>query len=510
MSKQQRLVLIVSILASFVAFLDIAVVNVALPAIQRELGGGLAVQQWVVDAYLVTLGSLILIAGSFSDLFGRKKVLWAGLVGFGVTSLMCALAPSGEFLIVARALQGIAGALLVPSSLALIISSFSGPAQGKAIGSWTAWTGISFIIGPLIGGLFIDLASWRLVFAINVVPIIITLFLLQKIVLEEVIRKTTKIDYLGAVLCALGLGGVVFALIEQPNLGWGSPAIYLPLLVGIGLLGGFIWHERTTDHPMLPLELFKVRNFTAGNLATLAIYAGLTASSFVITVFVQQTGGYSALAAGMTLVPVTILLFVLSSRFGALAGKHGPRFFMTFGPIIGGLGFLYMLNVDSAINYWTQLLPGILIFSLGLAMTVAPLTSAVLGDIDPRNAGIGSAINNAVARIAGLIAVAAVGAAIATQFSAAINQNLEGISLSPSALNQIDDAPAFSISVPVGVGSQSQAVHNALLDASLSAFHTGVGIMAGLLIAGGLISAIGIRNPVRKPEKVGEKTEVPA
>ncbi|HEX7259976.1 MAG TPA: MFS transporter [Candidatus Saccharimonadia bacterium] len=499
MSKQQRLILVVSILASFVAFLDIAVVNVALPAIQRELGGGLAAQQWVVDAYLITLGSLILIAGSLSDLFGRKKILAAGLIGFAVASVLCAAAPTSEFLIVARALQGVAGALLVPSSLALIISSFSGPAQGKAIGTWTAWTGISFIVGPLVGGLMVDLASWRLVFAINVIPIAVTLFLMKSITLKEAVRENTKVDFLGSILCAAGLGGTVFALIEQPNYSWTHPLIYLPLAAGIFLLALFFWHERRTPHPMLPLSLFKVRNFTAGNLATLAIYAGLTVSSFLITVYVQQVGGYSALAAGMTLLPVTILLFMLSSRFGALAAKHGPRWFMTFGPIIGGLGFLLLLSVNRDLNYWTQLFPGIMLFSLGLAMTVAPLTTAVLADIDNRQAGIGSAINNAVARIAGLLAVAALGAVVATQFNTVVHHNVERSTLSQPAQEAVEKASVFDIKAAETLGSERELAEDVLYNASLSAFHVGVWVMALLLIAGGLISAVGIRN--RQPEK---------
>lgn len=409
MSKQQRLVLFISILASFVAFLDGSVVNVALPAIVHELGGGLAVQQWVVDAYMITLGSLMLIAGSLSDLFGRKKILGIGLAAFGITSLLCAIAPNASFLIVSRALQGIAGALLVPSSLALIISTFSGRAQGKAIGTWTAWTGIAFVVGPLLGGFLVDVSSWRLIFAINIVPIAITMLLLTRLEQKEVIRERTRIDWLGTFLCIVALGGPVYALIEQSHYGWGSPLIYLPLIAGV--LAGIYFgvHERKTKHPMLPLELFTVRNFSVGNIATFVIYAGLAVASFLITVFVQQVGGYSAINAGLALLPVTLIMLVLSSKFGALSGTFGPRLFMALGPFLGAIGFLMMLRVDQDINYWTHLLPGVMVFGIGLAVTVAPLTSAVLGAIDPRQAGIASAVNNAVSRIAGLIAIAALG-----------------------------------------------------------------------------------------------------
>jgi EmrB/QacA subfamily drug resistance transporter len=281
MDKNQKLVLIVAILASFVAFLDGSVVNVALPAISHELGGGLTTQQWVVDAYLITLGACILIAGSFSDLFGRKRILTYGLIGFGAASILCAVAPSAVFLVSARALQGIAGALLVPSSLALIISAFSGPAQGAAIGRWTAWTGIAFLVGPILGGFMVDAASWRLVFAINVLPIAVVLWLMRRMQLPEQIRENTKVDVLGAVLCVFGLGLPVYALIEQPRYGWSSPIILGSLIVGLAAFAAFIWHEKRTRNPMLPLELFKVRNFGVGNLATTAIYAGLSSMTFL-------------------------------------------------------------------------------------------------------------------------------------------------------------------------------------------------------------------------------------
>lgn len=446
MTKQQRIVLIVSVLASFVALLDGSVVNVGLPAIMRDLGGGLAVQQWVVDAYLITLGALILIAGSFSDLFGRKKVLIVGLLGFAAASLLCAAAPTGVFLVVSRGLQGAAGALLVPSSLALIISAFSGPAEAKAIGIWTAWIGVAFVVGPLLGGFLVDVSSWRLIFAINLLPVAVTLWLMRSLREPMKTYKNVKIDFIGALLCIFGLGGPVYALIEQSHYGWASPLIYLPLAIGLAALGAFIWYEQRASHPMLPLRLFKVRNFSVGNISTFAIYGGLAVATFLITVFVQQVGGYSAIEAGLALMPVTIIMFILSPRFGALAGKYGPRLFMAIGPIIGAIGFLYMLRVDNPVLYWTQLFPGVLIFGLGLSITVAPLTSAILGSIDKAQAGIGSAVNNAVARIAALVAIAALGL----------------------------------VTGPV---------------LNLAGFHRGLVVTAFLLIFGGIISFIGITNP---------------
>jgi EmrB/QacA subfamily drug resistance transporter len=446
MTKQQRLVLIISILASFIGGLDGFIVNVALPAISRDLGGGLGVEQWAVDGYLLTLGSLILIAGSLSDLFGRKKLLMAGLWIFGLSSLLCALAPNGTLLVIGRALQGIGGALMVPSSLALIMSTFSGPAQGKAIGTWTGWSAMSALIGPILGGLIISFTSWRWIFAINVLPIGITLELLRRLEVPERIRNNTKVDTLGAVLCALGLGGPVFALIEQPQHGWSSPLFYLPFVLGLLLLAVFIWYERRNRAPMLPLSLFSTRNFAYGNIATFAIYAGLSVSSFILVIVLQQVGHYSALKAGLASLPVTIIMFFLSGRFGALAGRFGPRLFMTAGPLLAALGFLLLLRTQTDIHYLSDLLPGLLAFGLGLSMTVAPLTSAILGAIPAEHAGVASAVNNAVARVAGLIAIALVG---------------------------VITGPHLGI----------------------DGYHRVLVVVAVLMIVGGAVSAIGIRNP---------------
>lgn len=405
----KRTVLAISILASFVAFLDGSVTNVALPAIARDLGGGLFLQQWTTDAYLITLSSCILIAGSLADVFGQQRILRYGLYGFAITSILCAGASSGSFLIISRALQGIAGALLVPSSLALIIATFNGEEQGKAIGTWTAWTGISFLIGPLLGGALVDALSWRYIFLINVIPIAVVLFLLRRTRLPESRNTSRKVDFLGATTCGVGLFGLVFALIEEPYMGWTSPIVYLPCVVGALALLVFYLNERSHPDPMLPLDLFRVRNFAFGNLATIPIYAGLSVATFLITIFLQQGEGYSAVSAGLALVPVPAIMFFLSSRFGLLANRYGPRTFMTLGPMLAALGFIWMLRISDHGNYWTQLLPGILLFGLGLSATVAPLTSAVLGSIDAAHAGIGSAINNAVARIAGLLAIAVIG-----------------------------------------------------------------------------------------------------
>lgn len=410
MSRTQKLVLAIAVVASFVAFLDGTVVNVALPAIVAELGGGIATQQWTVDAYLITLGSLILVAGSLSDAFGRIRILRVGLVLFGIASLAIAAAPNPLFLVVARGVQGIAGALLVPSSLALIASTFDGPARGRAIGLWTSLTGAAMIIGPVVGGVFVDLLSWRVAFLINVVPIAVTLLLLGMLRHQDETRSV-EIDYLGAVLCALGLGGPVFALIEQGNLGWSHPAIYLTMGLGVLAFAGFLVRQRFAANPVMPLQLFAVRNFWAGNLATAFIYGALGLTGLVVGVFLQEGAGLSATLAGLAALPSTILMIVFSARVGALAGRFGARLFMTLGPLVAGAGILLYLLVRPApdFNYWSQVLPAVLVFGVGLTLTVSPLTAAILGAIEPGRAGAASAVNNAVARIAGLVLTAMTG-----------------------------------------------------------------------------------------------------
>jgi EmrB/QacA subfamily drug resistance transporter len=505
-SRQQRLTLIATILGSTVVFLDSTVVNVALPAISHNLNAGLAGQQWVVEAYMLTMVSLLLVGGSLGDQFGRRRMFVTGLVAFGATSALCAISPSVEFLIAARALQGVAGALLVPGSLAIVAATFAGAERGKAVGTWTAWTGIATVVGPAGGGALIGLTSWRAIFWVNLPLIAVTVALTLHSVRESRDPDAFRgIDWPGIALSAAGLGGPVFALIEQPTHGWSDPMVWVPLIAGIACFALFLLYEMRARHPMLDLGLFRIRNFAVANLTTLSAYAGLIGGLFFVGLFLQQVAGYSPLEAGLATTPISIILFVLSPRFGRLASGTGPRLPMTAGPIVGGIGLLLMLRVGSGGDYATEVLPAILVFGLGLAATVAPLTATVLDSVQERRVGIASGVNNGVSRVAGLLAIAVLGAVISAHFGATLDANLGQAPLSPAATRTVSDAKAQPLAVP-GTGrlapAEASRVRSASVDASTSAFHLGVLIAGLLMIAGGIVSGFGIEDPRRRVEAV--------
>ncbi|MDX6729503.1 MAG: hypothetical protein QOK49_4308, partial [Baekduia sp.] len=473
----KRLSLLAAIMGSFVVGLDSTAVNVALPSISDDLGGGLAGQQWVSNAYLLALGSFILIGGSLGDLLGERKVFAIGVGGFGAVSIICALAPSIEVLIAGRALQGLFGALLTPSALAVIVSTFPPDERGAAIGSWTAWSGIATVIGPLAGGYLIDATSWRWIFAINVPFVLATLMLVIVAVPErERAGRRAPIDWVGATLCALGLAGPVFALIRQPALGWGSPGVVVPAVAGVALLAVFLWWERRTPYPMLPLGLFRRRNFAVGNAETFAMYGGLSITFFFLVLFLQQVAGYDALQAGIATLPTTLVMFSLSKRAGRWADRYGPRWFMGGGPLVAAAGLAWLSRLGATVDYWTDVLPPLLLFSLGLSATVAPLTATVLADADESNAGIASGVNNAIARVAGLLAVAALGAVVAMSFSSSIDRSLAGRPLSPAARQAVVEAKRRTIAradVARVPPAERPVVARAVQDASVHAFRLG-------------------------------------
>jgi EmrB/QacA subfamily drug resistance transporter len=460
-TRRQRLTLLAAILGSGVATIDGSIVNVALPAIEDDLGGGLTGQQWVSNAYLLALASLILIGGSLGDIYGERRVFALGIAAFGVLSVACALAPTIELLIAARALQGAAGALVTPSSLAIIVGAFGPSERGAAIGSWTAWGGIAAIAGPLAGGWIVDEASWRWIFALNVPLVLVTLGLILAAVPPTRSRSDRRVDVVGASLCVVGLAGIVFGLIEQPHHGWSSPVIFVPLVGGVLAFVGFVLYERRVTDPMLELGLFTRRNFAVGNIETFSMYAGIAILFFFLVIFLQQVAGYSALESGLASLPVTVVVFTLSRRFGSLADRVGPRLFMGGGPLVSAAGLLLLLRTGMDTSYLTEVLPAMLVFGLGLALTVAPLVATVLADADEHDAGIASAINNAIARVAGLIGVSVVGVVVA--------KTLVGDDFAPN-------------------------------EESVRAFHQVVVICAVLLAVGGVVGALGIVNPRRTVE----------
>jgi EmrB/QacA subfamily drug resistance transporter len=446
-------VLIACILGSVVVFVDSTVVNVALPAIEEDLGGGLALQQWLVDAYLLTLGSLLLVGGSLGDLFGGRRVFLLGILGFGATSVLCAAAPDGTTLILARGLQGVAGAVLTPAALAVIANTFAGEERGAAVGTWTAWTGIAFVIGPIVGGWLVTHASWRWVFIVNVPLAAATALLVQRVV-PTVERKGPRphVDIVGALFCAFGLAGPVFALIEAPRRGFTDPLIVFSLVGGLALLAVFVWWEHRCPAPMLPLQLFARRNFSVTNVETFAVYAGLSTLTFFLVLYIQQLAGYTAVRAGLALVPITVVMFLLSPRVGRLSMRFGPRLFMGLGPLLAGGSIAALMRLRPGFSYWFELLPPLLGFAVGLSMTVAPLTATVLANVSESDAGKASGVNNSVARVAGLLGIAVVGVAVA------------------GSGNQLDQ----------------------------EGFRLAMLITAGLVAAGGVIGLLGIRNPTRE------------
>jgi EmrB/QacA subfamily drug resistance transporter len=450
-SRAARLTLVATILASSVVFIDLTVVNVALPPIQRDLGGGLTAQQWIVDGYLLTLGSLVLVGGSLGDRFGETRLFELGVASFGVASALCASAPDATTLIVFRGIQGVAGALLTPASLAVLTVTFEGAERGAAIGSWTAWSGISTVVGPLLGGWLIGSTGWRVIFLLNVPIAAVALALALTQMEGRRPRGPAGIDLVGGLLCVTGLGSFVFGFIEEPRRGWDDPAVVGTIVAGLVLLVAFVAYERRAPAPMLPLRLFRKRNFTVANLETLLVYAGLSGWGFFLALFLQQSAGYSPFRAGLATLPVTIALFVVSRYAGRWSLQVGPRLFMAAGPLLAAASTLALARLHPQFEYWTALFPPLVVFGLGLALTVAPLTTTVLADAGQGDAGIASAVNNAVARVAGLLAIALVGAAAA--------------------------------------GSSNEL--------SVHGFHLAELIVAALLGAGGALAGAALRNPDR-------------
>ena len=421
-SGRGRWALAAVILGSGAAFLESSVVTVALPAIGRDLDlefGGL---QWVMNAYLLSLSALMITGGSLGDLYGRRRVFNAGLVGFAATSALCAAAPGGEVLIAARILQGACAALLVPTSLAIVEASFAEEDRGAAIGAWSGWSGISSLIGPFVGGWLVDETSWRWVFAVVVVAALAAAWLGIRHLPESHGARTRgqRPDWLGSLLVTLGLGAITYALVEAGGRGWGDARVVASAAAGCLLLAAFLLVERRLSDPLLPLTIFRSRQFSGANAATLANYIAIGGMFFFLSLQLQDVLGYSALAAGAASFPATLIMLAFSAQAGRLGQRIGPRIPMTVGPIILGAGLVLLAGIDPGDDYVSGILPGVVVFGIGMTIFVAPLTTAVLGALPDERAGTASAVNNAVARVAQLLSSAALPAAAGLGASTAV------------------------------------------------------------------------------------------
>ena len=496
--NEQRWTLIVTILASGIVFLSGSIVNVALPAIGQSLDSGLSGLQWVVDGYLLTLSSLLIMGGTLGDRFGRRQICLIGLVGFGLALTLCALSPSINWLIAARAFQGISGALLVPQSLSIIRVNFEdAEKRGEAIGSWSGWTGIATVIGPLVGGALVSLLSWRWAFLINLPLIILTIWLMIKFVPEKKVETSPqKLDWFGALLTTIGLGGLTFGLIEGPTLGWTNGWVLSGLIGGAIMLILFPLFESRIKNPLLPLSLFKSRNFSGANLTTFAVYAALQGSTFILILYVQNVMGYSPLQAGLITAPISLILLLLSSFFGKLSNQHGPRLFMTFGPILSGIGLVLLTRLNPDSNIWLELIPAVVVFGLGLSGTVAPLTDTVMSNAPGKHSSVAAAFNNMVSRVAALLAIATLGAILSIGFTQRLNQQLPALDLSSAAeqqLRELSQDPSGRIDQNLLPPEAYQAYKTAFT----KGFQQAMTVAAGLTFIGGGIAFITIRNKVQ-------------
>jgi len=406
-SAPGRWVLVITVLGSGIAALDATVVNIALPVIGREFHTGIAALQWVMTGYTLTLAAFLLIGGSLGDRFGRRKVYLIGIVWFALASAACGFAPGALFLIVTRLVQGVGAALLTPGSLAILEASFVPADRARAIGAWSGLSGVAVAAGPLVGGYLIDVASWRWIFFINVPIAAVVAGLGARHVPESRDPTATgRIDYAGAAFAVVFLTGITFAFIEAPTLGWSSPAVLAMTLTGVAGLAAFLIREHRASSPMLPLSIFAERQFAATNAVTFIVYAALTGATFLLPVVLQVVSGYSPLASGLAFVPLTVIMLALSARSGQLASRIGPRLQLSVGPVVVGAGLAMLTLATSGSSYVVYVLPAVVVFGLGLAITVAPLTSTAMSSAPPEHSGIASAVNNDVARFGGLLAVA--------------------------------------------------------------------------------------------------------
>jgi EmrB/QacA subfamily drug resistance transporter len=491
------------------AFIDGTVVNVALPQIQRSLEATAVDAQWIVEAYSLMLAALILVGGSLGDHYGRKRIFLLGVGLFALSSVWCGLAPNSAQLITARAVQGIGGALMVPGSLAIISAAFDEERRGKAIGTWSGFSGITTALGPVLGGYLIENVSWRAAFLINVPLAAVVILISLRHVPESRDPGAARLDFPGAVLATLGLGGIVYGLIQSNVASFDDPVVLASLALGASALVAFIFVERRSREPMMPLALFKSRNFSGANLLTLLLYAGLGGSLFFLPFVLIQVHGYSATAAGSAFLPFVVITFLLSRWAGGLVDRYGAKLPLTIGPIITAAGFLLFALPGTGGSYWTTFFPAIVVQGLGMSLVIAPLTTTALNAVEGRHSGLASGINNAISRSAGLLAIAVFGVFVFATFSSALDSRLASIDLPPAAREQMEQEKVRlgAAEPPEGVPDEQAArIEEAVDGAFVSGFRVVMFVSAGLAVGSALAAATLIegKGHFERPEEAGQ------
>jgi len=486
-----RWILAATILGSSMAFIDSTVVNVALPALQASLHANVVGVQWVVESYGLLLGALILVGGSLGDLFGRRAMFLVGVGIFAIASIACGFASSIQQLIIARSVQGVGAAFLVPGSLSIISASFDEKTRGQAIGTWSGFTAITTACGPVLGGWLIQHASWRWAFFLNI-PIAAAVIAISLRHIPESRNATAgHVDWLGAIVAALGLGGVVFGFIESVDLGWGHPLVFGSLIAGFAFLIGFALVEARVSSPMVPLTLFESRSFSGANLLTLLLYAALGTFFFLFPMNLIQVQGYSTTATGAAALPLILLVFFLSRWSGGLIRHYGPRVPLVTGPVIVATGFALFAVAGVGANYWRAFFPAFMVLGFGMAISVAPLTTVVMSSVDESRAGTASGVNNAVARVAGVLAVAVLGILMLRLFSFSLNHSLTGELLPPGILQYVrsNESKLAGLELPPAADSSATALIRAAISRSfVFGFRIEMFICAALSLASGAVA----------------------
>ncbi len=507
--ETQRWVLVATILGSSMAFIDGTVVNIALPILQSDLNATTGEVQWVVESYALILAALVLVGGSLGDFLGRRRIFAIGIGLFALASLACGFATTPLFLILAQAVQGIGAALLVPNSLAIISANFDGATRGRAIGTWSGFTTITAALGPVLGGWLIQNISWRAAFFINLPISLLVLFILWWRVPENP-RQDTKLDWWGAGLATVGLGTLVYGLIEAGSQGFGNPVIILTLIASVVILTAFVIVERRSRSPMLPLGLFRSRTFSGANLLTLLLYAALSINMFYLPFNLIQVQGYSTTAAGAAFLPFIIIMFTLSRWAGGLVSRFGSRIPLVVGPTIAAAGlFLFSLPGKNT-DYWTSFFPAIVILALGMSVSVAPLTTTVMGSVDNSHAGIASGINNAVARTAGLLAIAVLGIIVLSSFNASLDSRLTGLELPSQVRLELDQQRVKLAGAEIKVSSNPQLqtkLKDSITDSFIESYRIAAYIAAGLALASAIAAGLLIESKKQSAKEKDKNVE---